>query len=122
MWKSNASDRVVYQYECTKDGCNAASYIGYTISSLAKRFYMHVQTGAIHIHNQSIHNCKPFTKSLLETTRVLYKGSTKNDLTIAEALLIKNQKPRLNQQDEGHTRILRIFKIKYFNLSSTIIS
>jgi hypothetical protein len=108
-WKSEASDRVVYQYSCNQGGCNSSAYIGYTVCSLAKRFYMHVQSGAIRSHNQTCHSKKLFTKELLQSTIVLYKGKSKYDLTIAEALCIKLNKPRINLQDEGYIRVLRIF-------------
>lgn len=109
MYQSHANARVVYQYNCNEDGCNSTSYIGYTVCSLAKRFYTHVQTGAIRLHNKDSHNKKPLTKELLKHTVVLYRAQTKTDLTIAEALLIKEVKPCLNQQDEGQVRVLRIF-------------
>jgi hypothetical protein len=107
--RSEPSDRVVYQYSCNQGGCNSATYIGYTTCSLAKRFYMHVQSGAIRKHNKDIHNRKPLTKELLQHTSILYKGTNKVDLTIAEALLIKLERPPLNLQDEGQARILNIF-------------
>jgi hypothetical protein len=108
-YKSNANSRVVYQYECKDAGCNSSSYIGYTICSLAKRFYCHVQSGAIHLHNKNVHNTKILTRELIKNTKVLYYGDNKTDLTIAEALLIKNKNPALNLQDEGQVRILKIF-------------
>ena len=52
-------DRVVYQYSCNQGGCNFATYIGYTPCSLTKRFFMHVQSGAIRKHNKDVHNQKP---------------------------------------------------------------
>jgi hypothetical protein len=109
VYQSDANSRVVYQYSCSEVGCNSTSFIGYTICSLAKRFYTHVQTGAIRLHNKLTHNKKPLTRDLLKDTVVLYRAPTKLDLTIAEALLIKEVKPCLNQQDEGQVRILRIF-------------
>jgi hypothetical protein len=109
MYNSNAMDRVVYQYTCNKSGCNSASYIGYTTCALAKRFYMHVQTGAIRKHNANIHSQKPLTRELLQTTTVIYRGYGKQDLTIAEALFIKQHRPSINQQDEGYVRVLNLF-------------
>jgi hypothetical protein len=70
---------------------------------------MHVQSGAIRKHNKDVHNNKPLTKELLQHTSILYKGTNKLDLTIAEALLIKQEKPPLNLQDEGFSRVLNIF-------------
>ena len=109
LHRSKADSRVVYQYNCTQDGCNSVSYIGCTICSLAKRFYTHVQTGAIRHHNHQVHNTKPLTQELLSSTQVLYRNPHQQDLLIAEALLIKEHQPYLNQQEEGNTRVLRIF-------------
>jgi hypothetical protein len=107
--KSNVDARVVYQYECKEVGCNSIRYIGYTTCSLTKRFYMHVQSGAIRSHNKDIHNFKPLTRQLLQNTQVLFRGQNRNDLAIAEALLIKRERPALNQQDEGFVRVLKLF-------------
>lgn len=107
--KSSANSHVVYQYTCPEDGCNTVSYIGYTTCSLAKRFYTHVQSGSIHLHNKSSHSSKPLTRELLKSTKVLYRGKTKQELTIAESLLIKEHKPKLNIQEDAFARVLAIF-------------
>jgi hypothetical protein len=109
IYNSNAKSHVVYQFSCPRDGCNSSKYIGYTTCSLAKRFYTHVQTGAIRDHNRVVHSTKPLTQLLLASTTVLYQGTNKNDLTIAESLLIQQHRPELNQQDEGMKRVLKIF-------------
>ena len=109
LYEKQTNDHVVYQYLCTQAGCNSVKYIGYTTCHLAKRFYSHVQLGSINNHNKNVHNKKPFTKELLKDTSILYRGKEKNDLTIAEALLIKTHKPSLNLQEQGFTRILSIF-------------
>jgi hypothetical protein len=109
IYKSNAKSHVVYQFACPRDGCNSTKYIGYTTCSLAKRFYTHVQTGSIRDHNRTVHSTKPLTQALLSSTTVLYHGTNKNDLTIAESLLIQQLRPDLNQQDEGMKRVLKIF-------------
>ena len=56
-----------------------------------------------------VHNSKPLTRQLLQNTTVLFRGHSKNDLAIAEALLIKKERPSLNLQDEGQVRVLKIF-------------
>ena len=99
----------MYRHRCTDSSCNSAEYIGYTLCSLAKRFYTHVQTGSIRLHNKNKHNCKPLTQELLSRTDILYRGQTKIDVIIAEALLIKQHQPNLNMQDEGQCRVLKIF-------------
>ena len=109
LFKRDVRSGVVYQYSCPVGSCNAASYIGYTTCTLAQRFYTHVQTGSIRLHNKNVHNSKPLTKELHINTTVLYNGSSKSDLTIAEALLIKQHNPILNVQDDSFTRTLKIF-------------
>ena len=46
---------------------------------------------------------------MLENTEILCSYPTKQELVIAEALLIKEITPALNGQREGETRILNIF-------------
>ena len=99
--------RVVYQYSCGP--CSGASYIGYTTCSLRKRFYMHVQSGSISDHVNSIHKTKPTSKTLLESTKIIFRTPIKTDLLIAEALLIREMVPELNRQEEGADRVLKIF-------------
>ena len=41
MHNNEANDRVVYIYTYNEGSCNAVDYIGYTLFSLAKRFYFH---------------------------------------------------------------------------------
>jgi hypothetical protein len=106
---SNANNNVVYQYNCPEDGCNAISYIGYTTCTVAQRFYAHAQTGSIRLHNKNAHASKPPTRKLLESTSIIYRGKNKQELTIAESLLIKENKPALNIQDEQFSRVLAIF-------------
>ena len=100
---------VVYQYLCPKDECNFVKYVGYTTCSLSKRFYTHVQSGSIRAHNNIKHNSKPLTKELIKSTTILYRSQNKTDLTIAEAILIKQMHPALNLQDELFARTLQIF-------------
>ena len=108
-FKSEADDHVVYHYQCNEDSCNAVDYIGYTTCSLAKRFYYHNQSGSIFKHNQNSHNRKPGSRHLRDQTTVLYKSNNKRNLCIAEAILIKQSRPSLNEQEEGRSRILHIF-------------
>jgi hypothetical protein len=109
MHKSPVENHIVYTYTCPESRCNSATYIGYTTCTINKRFYMHVQSGAINLHNKEVHDHKPVTKLLLENTKIIFRSNDKLDLEIAEALYIKMQKPVLNQQDEGKNRKLFIF-------------
>ena len=101
--------RVVYQYTCEEDTCNGVSYIGYTTCSLRKRFYMHVQSGSIKSHLTEVHRVKPTSAKLIENTKVIFRAQPKQELVLAEALLIGEMKPCLNRQDEGLNRVLEIF-------------
>ena len=74
MQNTEANDRVVYRYTCNEGSCNAADYIGYTVCSLAKRFYFHNQSGSICSHNKDVHNTKPGSRQLRENTQILYRG------------------------------------------------
>ena len=49
------------------------------------------------------------TQQILENVNVIFKSSDKMELILAEALLIKANSPTLNNQEEGETRILKIF-------------
>jgi len=84
-------------------------YIGYTECSLEDRMRNHAQSGFIQQHNREQHNQKLTTKQILENTTIKIKIQSKEDLTIAEAIMIKEHKPSLNAQREGETRVLLIF-------------
>ena len=103
------SNHVVYKFTCTKDGCNSTKcYIGYTTCSLAERFRTHqsVRKHLLDIHNQS----RVPTSHLLESVSVLRHCKSKRDLKYTEAILIKQERPSLNSQDEGCDQLLKIFK------------
>lgn len=100
---------VVYRYTCKIDGCNS-SYIGYTEATLTERMRNHTQHGSIIKHLQENHSImKRKTRELLESVEVIGRANTKNELLIMEALKIKEEKPKLNGQEEGRDRILKIF-------------
>ena len=103
---------VVYQYACNLPGCNPdTKYIGYTACSVWERFKMHTQTGSIKKHLKDSHSInKPSRQELLDKTEILKTINDKRKLIITEAILIKNNKPLLNAQEEGADRLLKIFK------------
>ena len=107
--KSDEQSSVVYQYKCQRDECNS-SYIGYTQATLTERMRNHGQHGSIIKHLQDNHNIiKEKTKKLMESVQVIGKADTKNELLIMEAILIKEKRPQLNEQEEGRDRVLHIF-------------
>ena len=60
-------------------------------------------------HNSVVHKEKIGYREMLNNLKILFKNNQKYDLTLAEALLIKKHNPPLNSQEEGSTRILKIF-------------
>ena len=109
----NLEDRhhVVYQYNCNLEGCQAPAYIGYTTCSLYDRFGMHTQRGSIKGHMVESHNIlRTPRRDLLSCTKVIAANADRRKLIMTEAVLIKENKPSLNSQEEGCNRILKIFK------------
>ena len=104
----SSQHHVVYQYSCIKDGCHSVGkkYIGFTTTTLKERM---VQHSSIKKHHSLVHKQKVGYKDILENTRILVRSNFKQDLLIAEALLIKFEKPQLNNKEEGSTKILSIF-------------
>lgn len=104
------TSHVVYKYICPKEECQPSiSYVGYTECTLTDRLRNHTQQGSILAHNQQAHSIKMKTQELLQHTIIERKFTEKEDLIIAEALIIKEQKPTLNAQKEGEVRVLLIF-------------
>ena len=93
--------------------CNKCckSYIGKTKRHLATRIKEHrSEKSAIGQHLQTCHTCDHnFNENQF---KILSTGNSDFDCKIREALLIKSQKPTLNQQlfQNGSTFILCVFK------------
>ena len=101
---------VIYQYTCPEKGCEPSiNYIGYSQCTLTDRCRNHAQSGAIISHSIDTHNTRIATNSILASTKILRHFHHKDELIIAEALLIKQHNPSLNGQREGELRILSIF-------------
>ena len=61
-------------------------------------------------HLREEHNIARIKPSeLLQSVDVLYQGSSKQELSVMEALFIADRKPPLNSQEEGTDRVLNIF-------------
>ena len=100
---------MVYQYTCSKAGCHSSNqnqYIGYTTGTLKERMIQHQ---SIKKHHSNLHKSKIGYKDILKDIKILCKKNNKQELVLAEALLIKEMKPYLNSQEEGSTRILQVF-------------
>jgi len=103
---------VVYQYTCNRDGCNTTNttYIGYTACSIWERFKMHTQAGSIKRHLLEKHDIvRVARRELVDDVTILRSCTNKRDLIYCEAILIKENRPPLNAQNEGCERILKIF-------------
>ena len=100
---------VVYKFDCLCD--INISYIGKTKRHLATRIKEHrSEKSAIGQHLQTCHTCDHnFNENQF---KILSTGNSDFDCKIREALLIKSQKPTLNQQllQNGSTFILCVFK------------
>ena len=70
---------------------------------------MHAQKGSIIDHHTETHDQRVPTKVLLDATKVIYRSSDVAELKVAEALYIQAEKPLINSQKEGETRILKVF-------------
>jgi len=103
---------VVYRYTCNKEGCNASqTYIGYTACTISERFKMHAVTGSIKSHVVQAHNINKIPKTdLIQCVDILRQCSSRRELIMTEAILIKDMKPSLNSQQEGCERLLKVFK------------
>ena len=107
---STTKSNVVYRYTCNNRECQQAeSYIGYTECELVDRLRNHTQLGAILNHNLQKHNSRITTREIQESTKIIRHHNQKDELLLAEALLIKIENPTLNRQNEGEARILAIF-------------
>ena len=108
--KKEETSHVVYEYRCPVEECKpSTSYVGYTECSLVDRLRNHAQHGSILEHYKDKHGRKINTKSLVEDTIILRQLPSKEELLLAEALLIKEIQPTLNAQREGEVRVLAIF-------------
>ena len=100
---------VVYKFDCLCD--INISYIGKTKRHLATRIKEHrSEKSAIGQHLQTCHTCDHnFNENQF---KILSTGNSDFDCKIREALLIKSEKPTLNQQlfQNGSTFILCVFK------------
>ena len=99
--------RLVYQFNCPEEGCNA-SYIGYTSCSLQNRVKNHSYSGAIKMHFEDEHLISG-KKIKCDYFKIIFKSNDVYTLQVAEALLIKKLNPDLNRRQEGLTRKLYIF-------------
>ena len=101
---------VVYRYSCEKEECHPSqTYVGHTTTTLKQRMTTHAQNGSIRKHNEEKHDRRLRTAEILQNVQVLFSSKDRQDLILAEALLIKKHQPTINSQREGEVRVLSIF-------------
>ena len=107
---NTTNSHVVYKYTCNHEECQPLQYyIGYTTTALKQRLTCHTQQGSIREHHLSHHGNRIRTADLMEHIEILHRSQEKQELIIAEAILIKQNSPKMNNQREGETRVLKIF-------------
>ena len=90
---------IIYEYVCPERECLSLnySYIGLTTCTLKERLTGHKYKGAIFDHHHRKHACRPALENLLSATKILYYCDNRFDLPIYEALFIRKNKPKLNE-------------------------
>ena len=104
---------VVYLWTCNRDGCDSTqTYLGFTTCTVRDRFRMHTQaSSSIKKHLTDKHSINRVTTAeLLTAVKILSISSDRRELVFTESLLIKSMAPRLNAQNEGFDKILKVFK------------
>ena len=92
---------VIYQFTCPSEDCRSlhcGNYIGCTSTTLSRRLTMHLQDGAPKAHMREQHDSNITRKQLVENTKILKSCSDQRQLTILEALFIREYSPALNRQ------------------------
>ena len=98
LFKKNNSHKydshtVVYQYSCDKEPCNRAQhYIECKTITLGTRMRQHT---SIQSHQRIVHNSKVTPTNIMQNTVILRRTNNKQDLFIAEAILIKEKQSTL---------------------------
>ena len=102
---------VVYQFNCSEDGCNA-TYIGYTTCTLERRSLQHrYNPSSIFKHYQSEHNIRPPTPAeITNHFKILHSFHDLVHLRLAEALAIKEQKPFINIKYNEMSNFLNLYR------------
>ena len=106
---------VIYQFNCPENECIHHPtvnhvYLGLTTCTLSRRLSLHLQNGAILKHSVDKHKEKITRKKAEESLKVRYRENHHERLEILEALMIMFEKPEINKQDTGKTRILTLFQ------------
>ena len=68
------------------------------------------QNCSINSHSMERHGHAIRTAEISKQIKVIYSSPNRLELLLAEALLIENQETTINDQREGETRILDVFR------------
>lgn len=101
----------VYRFKCSEDGCNSA-YVGHTTCLLSRRIQQHrYNASSIHKHYIEDHNRPVPDKEILSNnfTCVISYSST-IDLKIAEAIIIRDERPYINVKYNELSNFLNLYR------------
>ena len=106
---------IIYQFDCPENECIHENnvnnvYLGFTHCTMSRRLSYHLQNGALKDHFLDKHHRKLERKESEPCIKIRYKENDSNRLEILESLMILTEKPELNKQDTGKTRILSLFQ------------
>ena len=101
----------MYHFNCPQSSCNEASYIGYTNQKLATRVQQHryISSGICKHYLDSHDERPPARDELIKYFRILYRSSDLMSVKIAEAILIKNDRPIINTKYNELYDFLKLF-------------
>ena len=105
---------LVYEFQCQKDACkhlppSETKYVGLTTCQLTRRLSYHLQNGAIILHSKEKHGQKTTRDEIVQWTKIRYFEHDVNRLEILESLIIRQEEPKLNRQDTGKLRVLKVY-------------
>ena len=98
---------VVYEFSCLGDP--SSQYIGKTKRRLQQQIDEHENNPpAI---NEHLHNCSRCNSEIDQQFKIMYKGIADYEISIVEALKIKDRQPKINRSAEynGVSYLLKIF-------------
>ena len=102
---------VVYQFQCSQQGCQAL-YIGYTTNSLSTRCKQHrYKQSNIYMHYFYDHQSLPPTlDDFINNFTILHSFNNVIDLKLAEAIEIRKNNPFINVKYNENYNLLNLFK------------
>ena len=109
---------VIYEFVCPMPHCKAEKYIGMTQTTVSRRLTYHGQSGSIHNHFTSTHNCEPTRDILVNNTNIIASAENRYKLAIKEALLIRERNPTINKQYDNFVNILKLNTHRNFSTTT----